>query len=195
MVAIVGSERFKGGARVEFVCGGRALRADQSLRDSVGRVVKLLSVTPSAMPAAVEKLQADARMLKKLHETVQEQLAQHEADSFSRRAQRAGPWMLVTEAVTGWDAASLKKLASAVVARPSLVAVLVSTERPALLVVAGSSDVPIDAGLVLRRLLDRFGGKGGGKGAVAQAGGLNGSSDDILRAARDEVAQLGGQDR
>src|SRR5260221_4321494 len=46
MIAIAGVERFKGGLRVEFVCGERALRADRSLTDSVSTGSRLLSGLP-----------------------------------------------------------------------------------------------------------------------------------------------------
>jgi alanyl-tRNA synthetase len=79
-------------------------------------------------------------------------------------------------------------MASAIAANPGTVAVLISAETPALVVVARSPDVAIDAGEVLRKLIERFGGKGGGKGAVAQGGGLAGSAPEILALARDTVS-------
>jgi hypothetical protein len=53
-------------------------------------------------------------------------------------------------------------------------------------VVARAADLPaVDAGFVLRRLLDRFGGRGGGKADIAQGGGLGGVPVDIAAAGRD----------
>ena len=80
-----------------------------------------------------------------------------------------------------------KKLASTIAADPGTVAVLISAETPALGVVARSQDVAIDAGAILRKLIERFGGKGGGKGGMAQGGGLAGSAPEILALARDAV--------
>src|SRR5688572_11751498 len=57
MIAVSGSERFKGGLRVEFVCGNRALKAFRSLKNSVSGSVRLLSVLPEELPSAIEKLQ------------------------------------------------------------------------------------------------------------------------------------------
>ena len=37
VIAISGWERFRGGTRLEFMCGGRALRAHRTLRDTVAR--------------------------------------------------------------------------------------------------------------------------------------------------------------
>src|SRR5207245_11500271 len=44
VIAVARWERFKGGQRLEFVCGGRALRAYRSLRDATTASVRLLSV-------------------------------------------------------------------------------------------------------------------------------------------------------
>jgi alanyl-tRNA synthetase len=184
MIAIAGVERFKGGQRVEFVCGGRALRAYRNLKQSVSGGVRLLSVLPEELPAAIEKLQSSARLQQKLQEGLQERLAVHEGAALAARGQKAGAVTLVTEAVAGWDAGGLKKIASAITSRPGMLAVLVSSDSPALAVVARSQDVSLDAGDILKGLIERFGGKGGGKGPMAQGGGLAASPEVILDAAR-----------
>ncbi|HEY6211257.1 MAG TPA: alanyl-tRNA editing protein, partial [Vicinamibacterales bacterium] len=61
VIAVASSERFKGGQRLEFVCGGRALARFRSLRDAVAASVRSLSVMPAELPAAIEKLHADTR--------------------------------------------------------------------------------------------------------------------------------------
>jgi alanyl-tRNA synthetase len=60
------------------------------------------------------------------------------------------------------------------------VAALLSTTDPALVVIARAPDVPLDAAAALKALLERFGGKGGGKAALAQGGGLVGSQAEML---------------
>jgi alanyl-tRNA synthetase len=188
MIAIVGSERFKGGVRVEFVCGGRALRAHQSLREAVTGGVRLLSVLPGDLPSAIEKMQAASKSQQKTQQALQEQLAVHEAKALVTRGQKIGTVTLAAEAVSGWDANGLKKLALAVTSNPDFIAVLMTADSPSLIVVARSANLTLDAGAVLRTLLDRFGGKGGGKGAMAQGGGLNGAPEEILAAAREAVS-------
>src|SRR5207245_4498545 len=46
VIAVARWERFKGGQRLEFVCGGRALDAFRALRDAGGAGVRLLGVLP-----------------------------------------------------------------------------------------------------------------------------------------------------
>jgi alanyl-tRNA synthetase len=63
-----------------------------------------------------------------------------------------------------------------------------SSESPFLIVVSRSQDLSLDTGVVLRKLIEQFGGKGGGKGSLAQGGGLTGDAQAILDAARNLMA-------
>ncbi len=191
VIAITGAERFKGGLRVEFVCGGRAVRTFRALKNSVSGSVRLLSVLPDELPSAIEKLQAAGRSQQKSQEGLYERLAAHEAASLASSGEKVGSVNLVAAAVSGWDANGLKKLASSIAGTPATVAVLITTESPALIVVSRSQDLALDAGVLLKTLIDRFGGRGGGKGAMAQGGGLTGEPRAILDAARAEIAALG----
>ena len=65
-----------------------------------------------------------------------------------------------------------------------MIAVLVSTSRPALVVVSRSADATIAANDLLARLIAQFGGRGGGKSDMAQGGGLDATAAAILDAAR-----------
>jgi alanyl-tRNA synthetase len=82
------------------------------------------------------------------------------------------------------DANGLKSLASALVSKPGFIVVLTSAARPALVVAARSQDRLASANDVVKQLTTAFGGRGGGKPELAQAGGLDGSPEEILEAAR-----------
>lgn len=188
VIAVAGAERFKGGLRVEFVCGGRALRAYRGLKNTVGGSVRLLSVLPDELPSAIEKLQTAGRNQQKSQEGLYERLAAHEAAGLASSAERIAAVNVVAAAVSGWDANGLKKLASSVAATPATIAVLITAESPTLIVVSRSQDQSMDTGAVLKVLIDQFGGRGGGKGSMAQGGGLVGESRAILDAARSAIA-------
>jgi alanyl-tRNA synthetase len=79
---------------------------------------------------------------------------------------------VIVEALEGWDAVGLKALAAAAAAQePRAVVTLFSTPSPALVVVAKGKSAPGDASAILKQLVARFGGKGGGKPDLAQGGG------------------------
>ena len=196
MITVAGAEKFKGGTRITFACGGRALRLLRTLRESVAGSVRALSVLPQELPAAIERMHVDARDLRKTIKRFQETLAGHEAarllagPAFSDQARSAkadGPASahVVVEALEGWDANGLKAIASAITAGSRVAAALFSTTSPFAVVIATSADVPVDASAILRALTERFGGRGGGKPDLAQGGGLTGDAAEIRRAAQE----------
>jgi alanyl-tRNA synthetase len=183
IIAVASWERFKGGQRIEFLCGGRALGRWRSFRDTIASGVRLLSVLPEEIPATVERMQGDAREQKRAAAAVQTELAKFRARELADAAESIDGTAAVLRAVDA-DANGLKALATAVAAASHSVVVLVSTTRPALVVAARSSDAAVSAQQIIARLTGKFGGRGGGKPELAQAGGLDASAEDILAAAR-----------
>ncbi|MGE5243926.1 MAG: alanyl-tRNA editing protein [Betaproteobacteria bacterium] len=192
VIAVGGWERFKGGQRIEFLCGGRALARFRALRDSAAASMRLLSVGRDEVPPSIERLLGDARDQKRAAVALQQELARYRAEELARSADPSGGVRLVLRAVDA-DANGLKSLASAVAARPGFAVVLVSTTQPALVVVArsteGTAGLP-PANDVLASLTSAFGGRGGGKPELAQGGGLNASVEAILGAARAALSAL-----
>jgi len=183
IIAVASWERFKGGQRLEFLCGGRALGRWRSFRDTVASSVRLLSVLPEEIPATVERMQGDAREQKRAAAALQTELAKFRARELAEAAESIGGTAAVLRAVDA-DANGLKALATAVAAAVHSVVVLASTTRPALVVAARSSDATVSAQQIIVTLTGRFGGRGGGKPELAQAGGLDASAEEILTAAR-----------
>jgi alanyl-tRNA synthetase len=188
VVVVTSWERLRGGVRIAFACGQRALREYHLLRDAVAGSIRVLSVLPEDLPAAIERAQADYKALQKTMRGVQERLASHDAAVLVARGRRVGAWTVVVESIDGWDQAGLKALAASAITTPGVVVCLFSTSDPRVVVVARAADVAIDAGALVKSLTARFGGKGGGKTDLAQAGGLVGSPTEIADAARVAIA-------
>jgi alanyl-tRNA synthetase len=191
LIAVMGAERFRRGSRVTFVCGGRASRAFRAYRDAVSGSVRVLSVLPHELPGAIERVQLEAKQLRKTTSRLQEGLAGHEAANLLADAARVGGVRVVVRALDGWDAAGLKTIASALTAHADVAAALFSSADPMAAVTARSAGVGVDASRILRALLDRFGGRGGGKPDLAQGAGLTGTREEILAAARDLLVRGG----
>ncbi|MCK7461402.1 MAG: hypothetical protein MZU84_04705 [Sphingobacterium sp.] len=136
VIALRSWEKFRGGMRLEFVCGGRALREFRILRDAVAGSLRFLSVAPPDLPSAIEGAQAENKDLRRTIRDLGERLAVHEAAALVQRARQAGPARVIVEALDGWDQAGLKALASASASQPGVVAALLSEGDPALLVIA-----------------------------------------------------------
>ncbi len=189
IIAVSGWERFRGGTRIEFVSGRRALIAFHELRDSVTSAVRMLSVLPSELPAAVERLQAESKDLRRQVRDASQKLIAFDAAALAQAAEPRGEapeqGRAVIRVLDGYDAAGLKALASAIIERPGLFVGLFSKSTPVAAVIARSPNVRADCAALFKGLAARFGGKGGGRPEFAQGGGLTGSPDDIASALRE----------
>jgi alanyl-tRNA synthetase len=150
--------------------------------------VRVLSVLPHELPAAIGRLHDEGRELRKMLARAQGRLAQFEGERLAHEAEPIGNMRLVAKVIEGWDAAGLKMLASAVAGQDDALAILVSAARPASVVIARGAGVPIDAGGLLQALATKFGGRGGGKADIAQGGGFDADAETIVSAARDLVS-------
>jgi len=212
VIAVASWERFKGGQRIEFLCGGRALIGYRTLRDAMTASGRLLSALPEELPGAIERMQADAREQRRSLVAMQGELARYRAEELAAGAERVRLKPAATsdevrptadatsaEVASGFsrtcdaklvlraldaDANGLKTLAASIAAKPGYLVVLVSTSTPALVVIARSADVTLSAQRLLAALIAQFGGRGGGRPEMAQGGGLAASADAILAAVR-----------
>jgi alanyl-tRNA synthetase len=186
VIAVARWDRFKGGQRLEFVCGGRALRAYRSLRDATGASGRLLSVLPDDLPGSIERLQAELKEQKRALSAQQLELARYRANELAAEAEPLPGAQFVARAIDG-DANTLKAMAAAIASRPGFVVALLSVSTPTLAVIARSDGLNISAQQVIAVLIAQFGGRGGGRPELAQAGGLVGSASDITSAVRSLV--------
>jgi alanyl-tRNA synthetase len=187
IIAVSGWERFKGGSRVAFVCGQRALGAHSRLRDITAAAVRLLSVSADELPPTIERLQREAKDQLRELRRLQADAAGVRAERLRAGAETVGALRVVLSLEGGVDAAGLKALAQVVVAGGSgLVAMLVGSGQPAPVVCARSADAPFDAAQWMSRAITNLGGRGGGRPELAQ-GGLTAPADRILAWAKDSI--------
>ena len=183
VIAVARWDRFKGGQRLEFVCGGRALRAYRALRDATAASVRLLSVLADELPEAIERLQAELKEQKRALSAQQLELARYRADELAAAAEPLPGVQFVARAIDA-DANALKAMAAWIASRPGFVVALLSTATPILAVIARSDGLNVSAQQVIAALIAQFGGRGGGRAELAQAGGLIGPTSDIISAVR-----------
>ncbi|HXW07973.1 MAG TPA: alanyl-tRNA editing protein [Vicinamibacterales bacterium] len=195
IVLIVSTERVRGGTRIEFVCGVRALREHERMRTAVTGSVRHLSVLPAELPEAIQRLQSENRDQKRRLRDLETRVADQQAIELAAAAEPLGRVRLVAALLDGWQPSGLKAVAACIVRQPDHLAVLLSGPVPFQIVVARSANLADDAAALLRALTGAFGGKGGGRPELAQGGGLSGSAEDITHLLRTIVrAQAGGSD-
>lgn len=187
-IAVHGWERYKGGARIAFVCGRRALETFRTNRDAVTGAVRALSVLPQELPDGIARLQAQMKDSDKRVRALQFELASHQGVALASSAETLGGRPCVVIRVEGHDASTLKPLATSACEAGVAVAVVFSAERPALVACARTAGDAFDCGAFVKSLCAQFNGRGGGRPESAQGGGLDAAAEDLLAAARAALA-------
>ena len=155
--------------RVEFVCGGRALR-DYRLKNGVlQNLAAMLTVGYWELPEAVGRLQEEAKAARREARSLRERLVEVEAARLAETAVSVGPLRVARAVEENWDPADLRVLAQKVAAYPGTVALVASVGGERVhLCVACAEGVPADATALLRAIAEPLGGKGGGQARFAQ---------------------------
>lgn len=161
-------EKMKQAARIEFLCGQRAVRRARGDYDVLSRMAAALSASidelPALVPAQLEQLKAAERARQKLDEELAGVRARALWDA--RQPDADGVRWIVERRPTG-RADAARPLALAVAALPRTVFVACCDEVNAILM-AASADSGVDAGARLKAALVEVGGKGGGSPRLAQ---------------------------
>ncbi|HET9951156.1 MAG TPA: alanyl-tRNA editing protein [Candidatus Eisenbacteria bacterium] len=169
LVHILGTERYKGGVRVSFVCGGRALRR---LRES-GALLRGLALEFTSgeadLPKAVARLKEERAALERRLKPLLKDSLDREAATLLETAPTGACGPVVALHFPDRDAGELGPLAAGVVSRGGI-ALLLATEPG-----GGSARAhfaapqgTISMGALLGALSRRHGGKGGGRPESAQ---------------------------
>jgi alanyl-tRNA synthetase len=179
-IAVKGWERYKGGVRVEFLCGWRAMqdyrRCRELLRDLAGR----MTTSEAEVPEAVARLRQRVHDLERDLADARGRLLELEADVLIGQASpppSAVP--VIAAAFTARPVEEVRALARALTTRRACVAVL-AVEPEMRLVVARGPGVGLEAAEVVREALAAFGGRGGGRGEVAEGAAVSAPSADAL---------------
>jgi len=179
VVAVIGHERYKGGSRVRFLCGQRVLSGLRARSTVLDQARTLLSSTLEGVPEAVAHLLEARSAAERRAREAQDRAIVGEAHRLL-----AAREPIVVAAYDGWEPGDLRTLALALVGLAPCLALLGSRAGKAHLVFAQSKGLSHDVPGLLREALATLGGRGGGKGDVAQGGGEHAERlDEVLAAA------------
>jgi alanyl-tRNA synthetase len=174
VILLTGLERHKGGTRVSFVCGHRALAASARRQDVLDRLVATLSAPLDELVTVAQKSKDGVLAAERKAQALLERALDGDARRLLEEALRAQPAAspaVVVETLDGWPPGDLRLLASKLVALAPCVALLASRAEKAHLVFAQSEGLRHDIPALLKRAVAELGGRGGGRGNLAQGGG------------------------
>jgi len=194
VVVVRAWERAKGMTRIEFAAGRRAVADYRRANYAAHRTAALFSAARDDAPELAARLAEENKELSRRLRALEELAARAEAEELARAAEPlSGASRLVARTLEGRDAESLRRLALAIISRPSHVALLGSREgEEARLVFARSPGAPGDMNKLLRAACAKLEGRGGGRPDLAQGGGrradkLTEAVESAARALREDA--------
>lgn len=193
LIKILHTENYKGGSRVTFISGGRALADYQSKHACLAGLAADLSVRHEEVAEAVSRLRSDLAAAQTVAREAREKLLRYEASDLLGQAVPIGGCLCVITTFESRDADDLRLLALHLTAGSGILALLGAAGEKARVVCARSADLPFDMTAMLNRVLARLGGgRGGGKAELAQGGGIPASPGDLQTALTEEANRLVG---
>jgi alanyl-tRNA synthetase len=184
------TEKIRGGLRLEFLCGKRAIAAARADDQLLSQLSALLSAGRSEMPAAIERQQVERKTLAKEKEALREELAALLAANLSLEEGNLLEWQPATQCATPLDAALLRLIVSkAIAANPAsaLLAWLPLGSERASVVLAVGKQTGIDSGKLLKEAMQQLGLRAGGSCDLAQTELPVASLDSLLTTLREQV--------
>jgi alanyl-tRNA synthetase len=185
------SEKVRQGYRVEFVAGQRAVATARRDYTVLTEAAALFSAHIYDVPQQVRKSLDEIRSLRKQKEDSQDELAAAQATALLAETPEQNGRKLVIRTFSDRDMPSLKLLAQKL-ARQSqnVIALLGSTSPQPSLVFAQSAGRTADLGALMKDVMSKFSGRGGGSKDMSQ-GGLS-RADAVEPALAHAQAALGG---
>lgn len=171
-VKVIRHEKHKGGCRVEFVCGSRALADADKKNSTLLAVAQGLSVKPEQVPDALAKLKAD--LLAQLDDVKSKLLKVEEAqlqELYDNAPTTAAGTKILAVPLDGHDAKDIKVFLPKATALEHTICLLVAAkpERISYAAALGAATEG-DCRVLIKLLNEAFGGRGGGKSDCAQGG-------------------------
>jgi alanyl-tRNA synthetase len=193
LLKIVRLERYKGGMRVGFRCGARALAHYQQAWAGLQGVSADLSVHPDEVRETVARLQTDLKDTRRELKAARGTLMAVEAGQLWAETPATDGVRRVVALFEDRGLDQISAMVSHLVDRPRTLTLLAVSEAKGIrLVCARSGDLPdVDAAALLRRVTEPLGGRGGGTADRAQGGAPAQPAERILQAMQMAVAALG----
>jgi alanyl-tRNA synthetase len=161
-------EKIRSTVRVEFLCGGRAVRRARADYDLLTRTAQAFSTsldeTPQVASAQLEAVREAERLCRKL----EAELARYQGrELYEATPQDANGLRRIVRRLPKGSMEELRALAQSFTAQPKAV-FIGAVEQPAAVLLAVSADAGIDAGKTLQPIVAQAGGRGGGSSRMAQ---------------------------
>jgi alanyl-tRNA synthetase len=172
IISIRKVDRAKGQARVEFVCGGRALRRARQDFVILSEAARLFSTGLENVPELITKQTQELRDAGKSVQKLVADLAELEAAQLWQQAPEKNGVRVVQRLFEAAEGKKAKLVAHAVGKQAGAIALVGVKGAPSALFFSQTPGGKANLSDVMKQTVAKFGGKGGGTRDFAQGGGL-----------------------
>lgn len=191
IIKILNCSTHREGLRIEFVCGNRALK-DYAEKTSVLSSLKSeLSCSEKDLPTRCAGMKNDLKEITSKSKRTSERLLDYQIDEIYGKSRIHNGHLLVSHVFETDNLKDANVLTSKILKRdPSAILMLAcpGIDFTTVLLASSPSENPLDLNLVLKDLLDKYNGRGGGKAHHAQ--GIIGSEvppDQLLHVLQSKI--------
>lgn len=163
-------EKAKQGFRVEFVCGGRALRHARKDYETLTEAAMLFSAHLWEVPAQIRKQVEETKAAGKVQHKLLEEIAELRAAQLASQARSVDGIRLVEQVFPDRDLGFVKLLAQKLTRSPGMLAILGAGAGQAAVVFAQTPGFKFDMGALMKETMTALGSRGGGSKDLAQGG-------------------------
>jgi len=161
-------EKVRQTVRVEFLCGGRAVRRARADYEALSKIAQLFSASLEDVPALVATQLETARSADKVRRKMELELAGYRGKELYQSTPAAPDGMRRhVRRVASGSIEELRALAQSFTEQSQAI-FAAAVENPPAFLYAVSADTGIHAGQALQKALSEAGGRGGGNARVAQ---------------------------
>lgn len=183
LIKITGWERIRGNTRVEFLCGGRAVKDYQRKHKILKNLSLSLTVGIEELTCSVLKMKEEIVSERKRASKIEEKLIDFEL----KELLSSQKGILVEKIFEGIDLKNLRKIASKIISQRECIAILGGKGEKGYLIIASSEKLPVDLREFLEFAEEKIRGNGGGNRNFIQVGGEPELIEEALEKIKEEI--------
>jgi hypothetical protein len=173
LVKIIKTEPYKGGSRITFVCGSRALNIFSAMQHELLQSASLLSVGWSELGSAIESIQNESKHQKKIMKNLQIEWASLEAGRLVSGGSIINDVTIIQQQYDDIEPGQLQRLANTLKIIPGRIILLSAAKPSARVLLISTADHPdLSMKELLQDHIHYINGTGGGNKSSAQGGGV-----------------------
>ncbi len=190
MIKITRVDHYKSGRRVHFLCGWRALKDYHHKAEILRQLSEMMSSGETDLPQNLQKIQEDAKTLRREQNNVTKQLLEYEARALVADREEYGDIYILKKVFADRNPKDLKILAMKILEQTSNTVILFGgkAEGKASLIFLRTEDLSFNMGQLMKAACAVMNGRGGGQPRQAQGGGAEVEKlEDALKQAVEDL--------